>query len=86
MNFGHVENPALRAYLMGAQTLSTVEAFDLSTDCLEADIRADECGMESAPPIDALNAREAAHERARLALGKNDLDGARKALQDMWIA
>ena len=86
MTFAHVSNDALSNYLRGADRLSHRAAFDYSTDCLEADIRADESGMECAPPIAALNAREAAHERARLALESNDLDGVRAALQDMWNA
>lgn len=83
--FGHVANTALRAYLnqeSGGMTQN--EALDYSEDCLEADIRADESGMESAPPIKVLNARESAFDAAKRAYKGQDNDGVLRELRRMW--
>jgi hypothetical protein len=83
--FGHVEDARLRAYLEDAPGgMTHAEALDYSADCLEADIRADESGMECAPPIDALNARELAYEAARRAAVAGYPEDIRSALRSMW--
>lgn len=85
--FGHVENTRLRAYLTEQPGgMTAAEALDYSADCLEADIRADESGMESAPPIEALNERERCYEAARAAAAEGYPEGIRLALWDMWSA
>lgn len=80
--FAHVTEPRMRAYLEGTPGgFYTAEALAHSADCLEADIRADESGMECAPPIEVLSARETAYETARHALTDRDT---LEWLQAMW--
>lgn len=63
--FGHVEDEFLRGVLNGDVSEDALcTALNMTADALEADIRADESGMESAPPIECINAREEAYQNA----------------------
>lgn len=81
-SFDHVQNETLRAILQGhvaAATNTLLGAIDVSAECLAIDT------SDEAIPFHAIDAREAALNRADIAMVQGDNASALEALRAFWL-
>lgn len=81
MTFGHVESETVRRVLTdGGDKAAIQAALNETLDAAEADLRAEESGIDTGIPFEVLDAREAAAE----AFADGDTEATLSALRRFW--